>query len=83
MSSRRYPCLDAERYASTSKNKFVFLALKKTLTLAHEVTGAQSLQDTLAQGLDIAIAGDNDFYSQRAKVLLVLYSMTGYLMDLS
>lgn len=53
---------------STSKNKFVHLALQKSLALAVEAKGSQSVKDTLKAGLDIAIAGDNDFYSQRAKV---------------
>ncbi|KAK0212677.1 phosphomevalonate kinase [Desarmillaria ectypa] len=52
----------------TSTNKFVHLALKKTLALVSEIKGLASLQDSLARGLDIAIAGDNDFYSQRAKL---------------
>jgi phosphomevalonate kinase len=53
---------------STSKNKFVHLALQKTLGLAVEAKGEKSVQASLEAGLDIAIVGDNDFYSQRAKV---------------
>ncbi|KAK0226085.1 phosphomevalonate kinase [Armillaria fumosa] len=52
----------------TSTNKFVYLAIKKTLALVSEIKGLASLHDSLARGLDIAIAGDNDFYSQRAKL---------------
>lgn len=54
--------------SSTSKNKFVHLALQKTLALALEAKGKESLDDVLSTGLDIAILGGNDFYSQRAKV---------------
>lgn len=54
---------------SSSKNKFVHLALQKTIALAVELRGAAQIQEALTQGLDIAIVGDNDFYSQRAKVL--------------
>ncbi|KAF9029012.1 phosphomevalonate kinase [Hymenopellis radicata] len=54
--------------SNTSKNKFVFLALNKTLTLAYEVKGPDSLKEILSTGLDIVIAGGNDFYSQRAKL---------------
>jgi hypothetical protein len=53
---------------STSKNKFVHLALHKSIVVAVESKGAESVKATLKSGLDIAIAGDNDFYSQRAKV---------------
>ncbi|KIY73027.1 phosphomevalonate kinase [Cylindrobasidium torrendii FP15055 ss-10] len=61
--------VDVQEHAdNTSKNKFVYLALKKTLDFSHEVVGASSLSATLTQGLDIAIAGDNDFYSQRANL---------------
>ncbi|KAJ2925112.1 hypothetical protein H1R20_g11970, partial [Candolleomyces eurysporus] len=54
--------------ANTSKNKFVHLALQKTLGLAVEAKGEKSVQASLEAGLDIAIVGDNDFYSQRAKL---------------
>ncbi|EMD37919.1 hypothetical protein CERSUDRAFT_50219 [Gelatoporia subvermispora B] len=54
--------------SNTSRNKFVHLALQRTLTLAQEVLGSGSLQNSLAHGLDITIAGDNDFYSQRAQL---------------
>jgi len=54
--------------SSTSKNKFVHLALQRTLSLALEARGAGALQNSLSYGLDITIAGDNDFYSQRAQV---------------
>jgi phosphomevalonate kinase len=57
---------------SESKNKFVYYALKYTLILASErlssVGSARSLQDSLRHGLDIAAVGDNDFYSQQAKL---------------
>ncbi|THH31780.1 hypothetical protein EUX98_g2380 [Antrodiella citrinella] len=53
---------------SGAKNKFVHLALDRTLALALEVKGATSLQHTLSNNLDITILGDNDFYSQRAQL---------------
>ncbi|KAH9948992.1 ribosomal protein S5 domain 2-type protein [Amylocystis lapponica] len=51
-----------------SSNKFVHLALQRTLTLALEAQSAGALQNRLSYGLDITIAGDNDFYSQRAQL---------------
>jgi phosphomevalonate kinase len=57
-----------------SKNKFVYYALKYTLILASErlsaVGSARSLRASLQHGLDIAAVGDNDFYSQQAKVII-------------
>lgn len=53
---------------SESKNKFVHLALHKTLTLITEMHGTQFLKDLATSGLLVDIVGDNDFYSQRAKV---------------
>ncbi|KAI0823349.1 Phosphomevalonate kinase [Trametes gibbosa] len=53
---------------ASSKNKFVHLALQRTLTLAAELRSAGTLQNTLSYGLDITIVGDNDFYSQRAQL---------------
>ncbi|KAF8441510.1 ribosomal protein S5 domain 2-type protein [Boletus edulis BED1] len=57
---------------SESKNKFVYYALKYTLIVASErlssVGSARSLRDSLQHGLDIAAVGDNDFYSQQAKL---------------
>ncbi|OCH85802.1 Phosphomevalonate kinase [Obba rivulosa] len=58
----------AHKAHSTSANKFVHLALQRTLALAQEAVGTGSLQNSLAHGLDITIAGDNDFYSQRAQL---------------
>lgn len=52
----------------TSKNKFVQLAILHTLSFALEEKGVIALEKSLSEGLDIVIAGDNDFYSQRAKV---------------
>ncbi|KAH9998520.1 ribosomal protein S5 domain 2-type protein [Russula compacta] len=48
-----------------SNNKFVHLALQKTLSLALEAKGPADLEHTLGAGLDITIVGDNDFYSQQ------------------
>lgn len=59
--------------SADSKNKFVYYALKYTLILASErlssVGSARSFRDSLQHGLDIATVADNDFYSQRAKVI--------------
>lgn len=72
---RSKSCLGASHVRVTlanSKNKFVYYALKYTLILASErlssVGSARSLRASLQHGLDIATVGDNDFYSQRAKV---------------
>jgi phosphomevalonate kinase len=54
---------------STSKNKFVHLALQSTIAIASELSGISSVIKTLSTGIDIAIVGDNDFYSQRQKVI--------------
>jgi phosphomevalonate kinase len=54
--------------ASASKNKFVHLALQRTLALALELKGASHVHRKVTRGLDIVIVGDNDFYSQRAQV---------------
>ena len=51
-----------------TKNKFVHLALQRTLALGVELVSAGTLQNALGRGLDITIVGDNDFYSQRAQV---------------
>ncbi|EIW63108.1 Phosphomevalonate kinase [Trametes versicolor FP-101664 SS1] len=53
---------------ASSQNKFVHLALQRTLTLAAELKSVGTLQNTLSYGLDITIVGDNDFYSQRAQL---------------
>ncbi|KAF8844695.1 Phosphomevalonate kinase [Paxillus ammoniavirescens] len=57
--------------ASESKNKFVYYAVKYTLILASQKLSSgssQRLRAALGHGLDIATLGDNDFYSQRAKL---------------
>ncbi|KZP34698.1 Phosphomevalonate kinase [Athelia psychrophila] len=54
--------------AIAPKNKFVQLALLHTLSYCFEVKGLVPFVDSLAEGLDVVIAGDNDFYSQRAKL---------------
>jgi phosphomevalonate kinase len=51
--------------ADASTNKFVQLALQKTLSLALEKRGPAELGLALGAGLDITIVGDNDFYSQQ------------------
>ncbi|KAF5370682.1 hypothetical protein D9758_001804 [Tetrapyrgos nigripes] len=62
------PTLVQDSPQNASKNKFVQLALQDTIFLAVEVKGVQAVKDALGQGLDIAIVGDNDFYSQRAQL---------------
>lgn len=57
-----------ELSTNTSKNKFVHLALQHTLSLISAIKGVSTVQKLLKSGLDIAIVGDNDFYSQRAKL---------------
>ncbi|KIJ67899.1 hypothetical protein HYDPIDRAFT_25360 [Hydnomerulius pinastri MD-312] len=58
--------------ASESKNKFVHYALKYALILAMEKLttegSSNTFHDILKHGLDIATVGDNDFYSQQAKL---------------
>jgi phosphomevalonate kinase len=51
--------------SDASKNKFVHLALQKTLSLALEAKGPAELEQALGDGLDVTIVGDNDFYSQQ------------------
>jgi len=46
---------------SSSKNKFVHIALQSTIAIASELSGISSVNETLATGIDIAIVGDNDF----------------------
>ncbi|KAJ9098228.1 hypothetical protein QFC21_004557 [Naganishia friedmannii] len=53
--------------SSSGKNKFVEIALQKTLALIQALKG-QSQADSLidpGSNLEIVIVGDNDFYSQR------------------
>ncbi|KAI3619044.1 phosphomevalonate kinase [Moniliophthora roreri] len=53
---------------NSSKNKFVHLALQNTISLACEARGTSTISQILSEGLDVAIVGDNDFYSQRANL---------------
>ncbi|KAF7792390.1 hypothetical protein EIP86_003427 [Pleurotus ostreatoroseus] len=66
-------CVHVEQVANAddtplSKNKFVQLALERTLRLARERISHSALAAALSRGLDIRIVGDNDFYSQRAQL---------------
>ncbi|KAH8828466.1 Phosphomevalonate kinase [Flagelloscypha sp. PMI_526] len=56
--------------ANASQNKFVHLALEKTLAVARDIQGAPSIQNAFgtSNGLDIAIIGHNDFYSQSSQL---------------
>ena len=49
-------------------NKFVHLALQCALQLAVEKVATETVRSILRAGLDIAIVGDNDFYSQRKQL---------------
>ncbi|KAJ8463815.1 hypothetical protein ONZ45_g17450 [Pleurotus djamor] len=63
------PVLTVEPHQeNSSKNKFVHLALQSAVLLAAEKKGSSVVLTTLAKGLDVTIVGDNDFYSQRAKL---------------
>ncbi|KAG6874475.1 hypothetical protein C0995_010385 [Termitomyces sp. Mi166 len=68
VSTTETPVRVEEAPTNTSKNKFVYLALQITLMLVAEISGITSANTTLSKGLDIAIVGDNDFYSQREKL---------------
>lgn len=57
---------------TASKNKFVHLALQKTLSLALEARGPAELEQALGAGIDITIVGDNDFYSQQDQARIAL-----------
>lgn len=62
------PSLSVQTLPTRTKNKFVHLALHHTLTLATQINGIPSVQSALITGLSITIVGDNDFYSQNAKL---------------
>lgn len=49
-------------------NKFVHIALQSTLQLVLEKVATETVRLNLGAGLDIAIVGDNDFYSQRKQL---------------
>ncbi|TFK75434.1 phosphomevalonate kinase [Pluteus cervinus] len=53
---------------NTSKNKFVHLALRTVLSLAAGTKAPSHIQELLSTGINITIVGDNDFYSQSAKL---------------
>lgn len=55
-------------------NKFVRIALDKTLRVAGELVGELLVQQALSSGMEIIIAGDNDFYSQRDQVCVEVSS---------
>ncbi|KAI0344840.1 Phosphomevalonate kinase [Trametopsis cervina] len=57
-----------DKDATSTKNKFVHTALSRVLQLALELEGEEGLRARLGAGYDIVIAGDNDFYSQRAQL---------------
>ncbi|TKY90996.1 hypothetical protein EX895_000995 [Sporisorium graminicola] len=59
----------AESREKAGRNPFVSLALAYTLRLAAELNGSDELEALLQQtgpkGIEITVAADNDFYSQR------------------
>lgn len=58
-----------ESKAKAGRNPFVSLALAYTLRVAAELKGSEELealfQRTSSEGIEITVAADNDFYSQR------------------
>ncbi|KAG8981541.1 phosphomevalonate kinase [Tulasnella sp. JGI-2019a] len=54
--------------SNASKNKFVQLAIERVLFLSLQISGIQAARQATAQGLEIVIVGDNDFYSQRGQL---------------
>jgi len=60
-----YVLTDALRVRS---NKFVHIALQRTLQLVLEKVATETVRSILRAGLDVAIVGDNDFYSQRKQL---------------
>ncbi|WFD30567.1 phosphomevalonate kinase [Malassezia sp. CBS 17886] len=55
------------RDGTAARNPFVALALLYTLQVSMEACGVDAVRRRLGSGMDIVIAGDNDFYSHRAK----------------
>lgn len=51
-----------------SKNTFVELALMYSLAILGHLIPSERITETLESGLEIVIAGNNDFYSQRKEV---------------
>ncbi|KAI0081220.1 Phosphomevalonate kinase [Panus rudis PR-1116 ss-1] len=58
----------ADGSTSNSRNKFVQLAIQRTVALALELKGAEALKSGFGHDLEIVIVGDNDFYSQRQQL---------------
>ena len=50
----------------------MFTALDSAIRLAEDLNGTTRVESALSEGLDITIVGHNDFYSQRAKVCIIL-----------
>jgi mevalonate kinase len=57
-----------EEESQGGKNKFVRIAVEKSLKVAEERVGRDKIAGVIAQGMEIVILGDNDFYSQRKQV---------------
>ncbi|KAI7908196.1 ribosomal protein S5 domain 2-type protein [Cokeromyces recurvatus] len=60
--------LQFESITLDSQNKFVETCLKFTLKVIFEKIGSDLLNQLLANGIEVVIVGDNDFYSQRAEL---------------
>lgn len=57
-----------EEVGKGGKNKFVRIAVEKTLKVAEELVGKDKVAQGIKGGWDVVILGDNDFYSQRKQV---------------
>jgi len=57
-----------EEVGKGGKNKFVRIAVEKTLKVAEELVGKDKVAEGIKGGWDVVILGDNDFYSQRKQV---------------
>ncbi|CDZ97430.1 phosphomevalonate kinase [Phaffia rhodozyma] len=66
--SGRITEMENDLHAGTGRNKFVLIALEKTIRVAGELVGWEKVNESLKDGWVIVIVGDNDFYSQRKQL---------------
>lgn len=64
----RLDCDTINSKEDESRNTFVELALNYSFAMLARLVPAETLTKTLESGLEIVIAGNNDFYSQRNEV---------------
>lgn len=64
----RFDCDTINSKEDESRNTFVELALNYSFAMLARLVPAETLTKTLESGLEIVIAGNNDFYSQRKEV---------------